>query len=262
MSRTYSFCSFSNKVFNLIINETFRCSLYDAFDIEGKYMLNMQKFDSTQNIPNFELKDLPKADSFFGPIHDTSKSASYFFSLAQPNTYDVAKYEYQETADDVKEGHIFVLFSTKRLDNKNIGSGQDVSFRGRIKKNLGSVLTNMDISQIHKGEISLEYGEGDICEYRRFRSKITLICDKTIQSLSKIEILPQEDRIYSYNKHIGCLYSFIWRTSFACSQCTIGQAYKYDVMQNKKYSRNVLEEFEQSLLKKHPTVSFIDQLNQ
>ncbi len=208
-----------------------KCELYEGYIFGNEYMLNMVKFASTRNSSINELKDTAKSGSFFGPFFNDALAEMYFFSLSKPMEYDVEKYEYEEDAVTVDEGHVFALMTGEKED---VVTSKD-SLRKthyRVKKNLGSKLQSVDIKNISMGEVTLEYVDGDQCEAgRRYSSRVKLACDKSVQSLARVEsaVDPNSSTDSSSSHAVECIHNFVWRTPYACSQCKLSEAVKYYV---------------------------------
>lgn len=168
-----------------------RCELYDAYAINNNYVFNMIKFDSARNWSLDELKDLKKTSNFFGPYQEPSGKTMFFFSLEKPSTFEIEKYEYEETDDSVEDGHIFALVSISPTENTP--SSRKTHYR-QIR-NLGSHFESINFSNISQGgsELTIAYKDGDICDGDvRYSSQITIACDKSTKSLSQLVYDPKK----------------------------------------------------------------------
>ena len=169
-----------------------RCELYDAYDIEGEYVFNLIKFDSVKRWTLSELTGIQKVDNFVGPFNDAQETAMYFFSAKDAAKFEIDAYEYEEEGDSIEDGHIFVLQTVRDESELTSVDQSRTKTHYRIKRNLGSQLTNIKFGDWKNGEIMLEYGEGDICEGdTRFYTRISFVCDKSEKSLSHVVHIPQ-----------------------------------------------------------------------
>ena len=174
-----------------------RCKLYHAYNINNQYVLNMIKFDSVHNIKPSELKGLTKSESFFGPFFDSKKTSLFFFSLVRPISYDVERYQYESSTGNLEEGHVFALLpETNEHQHVSLLKEPIRTSTHYIKKNIGSKLEKIDLSNWSKGAITLIYSEGDACGNTRYSSYVTLECETTAPSFSRVEVSTKIDRIF------------------------------------------------------------------
>jgi len=169
------------------------CALYSAYNINNEYILNLDKFDSAKNVTILDLKETSQDGSFFGPFNIKNNTAMIFMSLARPMEYDVEKYEYEDLANSIEEGHIFELLSGERIDANPVNNKEGMKkTHYRLKKNLGSRLESVDFKNYTEGRITLKFVEGDKCGKQHYETNVILVCDKTVQSLNKLEHLEDQ----------------------------------------------------------------------
>jgi len=215
-----------------------RCELYDAYNVNNDYMFNAIKFDPANSPPLSNNKEIMRSESFYGPFTNVNntKTTHFFFSLARAMAYDVEKYQYDSIEDAIYEGHVFGLF-TAPLNHEHVTNSHsdEKAYRHYLKYNLGSLMDEMDLSEIYNGKITFKFSKGDYCDTdgsakenepdnenaaNRYSSTVTLICDKKVDSLNNVEVLPSSDRIFIEIRIIkDCHYDLVWRTPYACSQC-------------------------------------------
>ena len=171
---------------------TSSCLLLQAYDFGRQYLLNMHFFDSTRNLSSAEFADLPKSESFFGPLEPPNSHAKFFLSLAQQVEYDIEKYQYEESEGSFKVGHIFGLLSSRKLSDLDRPNSSETltSVKERHRVNLGSILKDIKVDLTAPGSVTLEYGDGDSCDDRTYRTSVVLMCNKTAASLASVEISP------------------------------------------------------------------------
>ncbi len=185
----------------------------------------MMEFDMSRHVHAETIKDLPRAESFFGPFEDASKAARFFLSLSAPLAYDVEKYQYESESESTETGHVFALFPTTG-DHKHVGFSAPSLKKGKkeqktrhyLKKNLGARLDSIDLTHAPAGNITFRYKDGDICENLvRYSAEVTLVCDKDPQAQNVL--ITNAFSICCARATIECEYKLEWRTPYACSQC-------------------------------------------
>lgn len=202
------------------------CELFDAYLIQNTYLFNLLKFDLNRKWNRDEVKDRRKEGSFFGPFIDPAESSYYFLSPKAPVEFDVESYEYQKSPNGVRKGYVFGLAIAK--DNYDLSSETTRrKIHYRVLQNLGSELSTVNFSNWEKGEFTFEYSDGDICNKgERYSSRIKFVCNKSIFSISNIEIVDTGNGKF-LNRELECMKEFVWETPYACSECRYNETMKY-----------------------------------
>ncbi len=165
----------------------YRCDLYDLYNIDQRYLLNMHKFDSTRNATVGETKNIRRTGSFFGPFRNSARSSVFFLSLQRAAKFDADKYEFQHQHGTLDRGHVFALVSAPEEETET-----QLKTHYRVRRNLGSKLTGIDVKAMER-QIVLEFGDGDYCQGMvRHRTKVILMCNKNRDAFSEVLYIEDE----------------------------------------------------------------------
>ncbi|CDW88741.1 UNKNOWN [Stylonychia lemnae] len=142
--------------------------------------------------------------------------------------FDLRQYEYHETQDSVRFGHIFALFHLNQAtmeEFKNEQAVQGIVDQStqclsqlktfKLKKVVGQIVQN--ITNFTENGYSIYFEEGDMCDKKtntRYSSQIDYVCRNDTD----------EEGYPTYKYRIGkCHYVFEWVSTKACSQCKLNQ---------------------------------------
>ena len=165
------------------------CELFDGYEINSQYLFTLAKFDSHRTLTANEIYENLRSGSFLGSFYDDNENAYYFFSPKIASVFDSNLYEYTEDGTEVTKGYIFELI--RMNDVYDIPYNEERKSRSyyRKKRNLGSKLKAIDPTNWEKGEITIEYEDGDICSQgNRYSSKIHFVCEKSISTIDHLDL--------------------------------------------------------------------------
>jgi len=190
------------------------CELYDAYEINDKYMFNIFKFDVNEDFSKYSSSKYFSTGGFFGPIFFDDNESIFYLSPTIPRRFSSYFYEFEEELDfNNEDSYVFALLhinvSEQRIYNQKNIKAQKNSSHYRALRSFGTEIGKVKLNQLGNIIASVTYINGDKCHENpqlNYTSTINFVCDKSANHFSP--------KISTFK---NCHMDILWKSPFACS---------------------------------------------